>query len=1563
MRGKAYFATVVVAVAAAVLGVWGLSSNRERSRTTGKQVAITAALAETSPVPLSASATPRPVTLSPKRVAEIIEAARNKLVEEANGRWGVEGPRHQLRFDAAGCEYTSKLAAKSRARRENGWRISLRGLSRGDTVLWRAETEKTTVPEVKGNEARYRRGEVFERYVAKDAGVEQCFDLPGCPEGQGTLVVEAQVKTELAWCGASPAGLDFGREGKTLVRYGRATVVDAAGRRLTVLPNYDKETGSIRLAVAGDWLDTAVYPVTIDPLIGTPFQVSPDSDDAALTPPGDQDSPDVAVDPVSGKVLIAYVDHGTTPSTIKAVLLDGVGGTVLDHMTVSDTVGSSKLKPRVAESTYDLFLVVWEDYRSPSPKIYGRSVDVSTGDIEKRESQDFLIDGGASSNDQTNPDVAFGDDGTNARWCVVWEEDNGGYTEVHRRLLDGASWDHTPLTGAYPPSVLAAVAFEDLLTPAVAYDTVNNLWLTTFEHFNIKSDIDAIRLDQSNTAGPLFTVFSGTSPQMPALDFDPSAARFMVACKDVSDIHLIEVDAATNTADSTQTIVASTENFALPAVAYNGTDFVVVFEETTLNQSWYSTLGFDGTPDLTVPSAKTQITSSLNQEKTPRVAAGSFPFGAARQIVWAGPQGVQWDVGTRSLDMGGALGTEINPAMVIPGALDPAIASGGGIYLAVWSQDDPAGDKILALRLDESGLVLDSSPLLIADGPVLGENDWPQVTFDGTNFMVAWSRDATTSEVRVARVSPTGTVLDPPGGKIVVSFTGGLEVDGLAPGDVPGRVLVVFDRWSGGPSACDVRGVFVDAGTATALGPDFNIAGGPGKQGRAELSFAPGQGTFMIVYEDDSAGNSDAFFRRLGDDGTLLDAAPRPLAQGPEDEKIRGVAWCGTTDGFWCGFSKPSLTGEGSDTLFGMRIGADGTLIDAAPVPVADIPGGDIEGKIIFDGSVLLAVYESGFPPDDVLGARFLPDGGVLDIDLATGALAPFLIAAMPADEYCPTAMVGATGIMTLHVNDTENPSEIFGVGVSKTILPTAVLSASPTSLGVGGTVSFDGTGSTPGTGSITAYEFDFGDGAHQKGMSATASHVYSSPGIYTAVLSVRDSDKGLGRVKETIVVGGTAPLIGDSVLPDATFGIPYSYFLTVVGGTTPYSFTVASGTLPAGLGVDPRTGEITGTPAAASGTYSFAISVTDANGHTTTSGQLSITVASETTDFSPTDPDTGLLLEKARFVQRSGTTAAASAGTSLSRAVSLPSAGDDDLDLRGRLTAAGLPFTFAEYQGVEVTVVVGTLTIVLPLNEYAGFRTDKKATPYVRFAVNPKNGKFRLLVRKADLDTVLDALPVVDAEGRRLVKIGLSLTTPAGVSSGAAAALFNVKTGGDRTMYDYNFRRDELASGVFVLSRFKAKQVDDNHHVVRIDGRFNVGQALQPAENGTIRFSIGYRIFDIPAASFTVDEQRGIMRLNKGAVEGLKRLEFFAGSQRFRVETDLLQAHSDAAGNDSDADITAGTISGMYLENATADGEPILAYVLFFGVEIPLADGKTLKARVPARISRRKATDGRWGF
>jgi len=75
-----------------------------------------------------------------------------------------------------------------------------------------------------------------------------------------------------------------------------------------------------------------------------------------------------------------------------------------------------------------------------------------------------------------------------------------------------------------------------------------------------------------------------------------------------------------------------------------------------------------------------------------------------------------------------------------------------------------------------------------------------------------------------------------------------------------------------------------------------------------------------------------------------------------------------------------------------------------------------------------------------------------------------------------------------------------------------------------------------------------------------------------------------------------TAPSITTATLPSGMIGSSYSTALAASGGSTPYTWSLTSGGMPAGLSLDPSSGAITGTPTT-SGPASFLVRVTGNDG------------------------------------------------------------------------------------------------------------------------------------------------------------------------------------------------------------------------------------------------------------------------------------------------------------------------------------------------------------------------------
>ncbi|MCZ2155876.1 MAG: putative Ig domain-containing protein [Bryobacterales bacterium] len=106
-------------------------------------------------------------------------------------------------------------------------------------------------------------------------------------------------------------------------------------------------------------------------------------------------------------------------------------------------------------------------------------------------------------------------------------------------------------------------------------------------------------------------------------------------------------------------------------------------------------------------------------------------------------------------------------------------------------------------------------------------------------------------------------------------------------------------------------------------------------------------------------------------------------------------------------------------------------------------------------------------------------------------------------------------------------------------------------------------------------------------------------PGEYRLDAAAIDSNTSIDK-QFTLVIAELSPLfILTETLPEATIGETYPLSLAV-SGTSPYIFSVTSGTLPQGLNLDEKSGAFTGSPTQ-TGVFSFTVQVTDSKSQSAT--------------------------------------------------------------------------------------------------------------------------------------------------------------------------------------------------------------------------------------------------------------------------------------------------------------------------------------------------------------------------
>jgi hypothetical protein len=146
--------------------------------------------------------------------------------------------------------------------------------------------------------------------------------------------------------------------------------------------------------------------------------------------------------------------------------------------------------------------------------------------------------------------------------------------------------------------------------------------------------------------------------------------------------------------------------------------------------------------------------------------------------------------------------------------------------------------------------------------------------------------------------------------------------------------------------------------------------------------------------------------------------------------------------------------------------------------------------------------------------------------------------------------------------------------------------------------------GKTPYTWSISAGTLP--SGLSLNNVTGVISGTPTSAGTSTVTFRVTDANNGTNTKALAITINSTF-YITTSTLAFGTTGTTYSQTLTATGGKTPYTWSLTSGSLPAGLSLNSTTGVISGTPTA-TGSSTFTVQVKDDNNATATKS-FSITI------------------------------------------------------------------------------------------------------------------------------------------------------------------------------------------------------------------------------------------------------------------------------------------------------------------------------------------------------------------
>ncbi|HEV2245154.1 MAG TPA: S8 family serine peptidase, partial [Terriglobia bacterium] len=223
------------------------------------------------------------------------------------------------------------------------------------------------------------------------------------------------------------------------------------------------------------------------------------------------------------------------------------------------------------------------------------------------------------------------------------------------------------------------------------------------------------------------------------------------------------------------------------------------------------------------------------------------------------------------------------------------------------------------------------------------------------------------------------------------------------------------------------------------------------------------------------------------------------------------------------------------------------------------------------------------------------------------------IISGATSSNYTLTGADSNFSIRSL-VTGSNSGGSATAVSAQTAIVPVSPLGIATTSL-PGGTQNVSYSTALAANGGIPPYSWSIASGTLPSGLSLASSTgvISGTPtGSGTSSFTVRVSDSRSVTATQALsltVTARSSPNITTTSLPAGTQNAAYSATLAATGGTPPYSWSIASGTLPSGLSLASSTGVISGTSTLAS-TSNFTVQVSDANSLTNTKA-LSITINS----------------------------------------------------------------------------------------------------------------------------------------------------------------------------------------------------------------------------------------------------------------------------------------------------------------------------------------------------------------
>ncbi len=347
--------------------------------------------------------------------------------------------------------------------------------------------------------------------------------------------------------------------------------------------------------------------------------------------------------------------------------------------------------------------------------------------------------------------------------------------------------------------------------------------------------------------------------------------------------------------------------------------------------------------------------------------------------------------------------------------LTPAVCFGANKFLVCWSDGQGEDDDIYGNFVSPDGTVTNTDGFAISSA--LNDQESPRITFDGTNFIIAWTDRRFDWDVYATAVTPDGNVLAPDGWGVGAWDNTNTRDCDITTGSE--NILVVWenDRF---PQQEDIQGGRITIDEYLMIDSEgFNISVGVYAHANPDVAF---DGTnYLAVWEDFRNGIAQVYGTRVSSGGEILN--PEGIYIGSNDTmqvELPQVTFNGTDFIVVWSFRKSNAYSGGGAMA---RVGTDGSLIDDPPIAITSGDNSSVNFTACSNGNNTLIAWNAwNVSSVDVFGILVEQNGSI-------GL--PFIISDAENYQEFPNIAFNGTQYFAIWQDKRESISNVFGTPIS----------------------------------------------------------------------------------------------------------------------------------------------------------------------------------------------------------------------------------------------------------------------------------------------------------------------------------------------------------------------------------------------------------------------------------------------------------------------------------------------------------------------------------------------------